>query len=66
MNKLNKKTTVQSAQLRQLFSASNVSLITSTLLAAILAYMQREVIASPVVLAWLSLRSEERRVGKEC
>lgn len=55
MNKLNKKTAIQSAQLRQLFSASNVSLITSTLLAAILAYMQREVIASSVVLAWLSL-----------
>ena len=55
MNELNKKTAVQSAQLRQLFSASNVSLVTSTLLAAILAYMQREVIASSVVLAWLSL-----------
>ena len=55
MNKLNKKRAVQSAQLRQLFSASNVSLVTSTLLAAILAYMQREVIASSVVLAWLSL-----------
>jgi diguanylate cyclase (GGDEF)-like protein/PAS domain S-box-containing protein len=52
---LNKKTAVVSAQLRQLFSASKVSLITSTLLAAILAYMQREVIASSVVLAWLSL-----------
>jgi len=55
MNKLNKKTAIQSAQLRQLFSASNVSLITSTLLAVILAFMQREVIASSVVLAWLSL-----------
>jgi diguanylate cyclase (GGDEF)-like protein/PAS domain S-box-containing protein len=55
MNHLNKKTTVQSAQLRQLFFASKVSLVTSTLLAAILAYMQREVIAPSVVLAWLSL-----------
>ena len=55
MNELSKKTAVQSAQLRQLFSASNVSLVTSTLLAAILAYMQREVIASSVVLAWFSL-----------
>ena len=55
MNELSKKTAVQSAQLRQLFSASNVSLVTSTLLATILAYMQREVIASSVVLAWLSL-----------
>ena len=55
MNELSKKTAVQSAQLRQLFCASNVSLVTSTLLATILAYMQREVIASSVVLAWLSL-----------
>ena len=47
-------TAVQSAQLRQLFSASNVSLLTSTILAAILAYMQHEVIASSVVLTWLS------------
>ncbi len=54
-NKLDKKTAIQSAQLRQLFSASNVSLITSTLLAVILAFMQREVIASSVVVAWLSL-----------
>jgi diguanylate cyclase (GGDEF)-like protein/PAS domain S-box-containing protein len=55
MNKLSKTTAVQSAQLRQLFSASNVSLVTSTLLAAILAYIQREVIASSVVLVWFSL-----------
>lgn len=52
---MNKKTTIQSAQLRQLFSASNVSLITSTLLAAILAFMQRAVIESIVVLTWFSL-----------
>jgi diguanylate cyclase (GGDEF)-like protein/PAS domain S-box-containing protein len=55
MNNLNKETAIQSAQLRQLFSASKVSLVTSTLLAAILAYMQREVIASSVVIAWFSL-----------
>ena len=55
MNTLNKKTAVQSAQLRQLFSESNVSLLTSTLLAAILAYIQRDVITSSVVFAWLSL-----------
>jgi len=55
MNNSNKKTAVQAAQLRQLFSASNVSLVTSTLLAVILAYLQLEVIASSVVLAWLSL-----------
>jgi diguanylate cyclase (GGDEF)-like protein/PAS domain S-box-containing protein len=55
MNKLNKNTAIQSAQLRQLFSTSIVSVITSTLLALILAYMQREVIAFSVVLGWLSL-----------
>jgi PAS domain S-box-containing protein len=55
MNNSNKKTAVQAAQLRQLFSMSNVSLITSTLLAVILAYLQREVIAFSVVLPWLSL-----------
>jgi PAS domain S-box-containing protein len=55
MNNSNKKTAVQAAQLRQLFSASNLSLVTSTLLALILAYLQREVIASSVILAWLSL-----------
>jgi len=54
MSKLNKKTAIRSAQLRQLFSASKVTLITGTLLAAILAYMQREVIASSVVFAWFS------------
>ncbi len=55
MINLNKKTAVQSAQLRQLFSASYASLVTSTLLAGILAYMQREVITSSVVLVWISL-----------
>ena len=52
---MNKNTTIQSAQLHQLFSASIVSLITSTLLATILAYIQREVISHSVVLVWLSL-----------
>jgi diguanylate cyclase (GGDEF)-like protein/PAS domain S-box-containing protein len=55
MNQLNKNTTVQSKQLQQLFSGSIVSLVTSSLLAMILAYMQREVIPSAVVLMWLSL-----------
>lgn len=55
MNNSNKKAAVQAAQLRQLFSASNRSLVTSTLLAVILAYLQREVIASSVVLTWLFL-----------
>nr|WP_253734699.1 bifunctional diguanylate cyclase/phosphodiesterase [Methylomonas sp. ZR1] len=38
-----------------MFAASNVSLISSTLLAAILAYMQRDMIAAHVVLSWLTL-----------
>jgi len=54
-NNANQKTEVQSAQLRQLFSASNASLVTSTLLAALLAYMQSRLIASSVILAWYSL-----------
>ena len=55
MNKLNKKIAIQSAQLRQLYSSSILSVLTGTLLALILAYMQREVVASSVVLGWLSL-----------
>jgi len=41
--------------MQQMFSTSNASLATSTLLAAILAYVQYKVIASTVVFAWLSL-----------
>ncbi|MDD2661991.1 MAG: PAS domain S-box protein, partial [Methylococcales bacterium] len=52
---MNINTAIQSAQLRQLFSSSILSLITSTILALILAYMQREAIASSVILGWLSL-----------
>jgi len=55
MNSLDKKTAIQSEQLRQMYSASIVPLITSTLLAAILAYMQRDVIDTSVVVAWFSL-----------
>lgn len=54
-NNANKKTAVQSAQLRHLFSVSKVSIVTSTLLAAILAYMQGDVIAYPVVITWFFL-----------
>jgi diguanylate cyclase (GGDEF)-like protein/PAS domain S-box-containing protein len=55
MIKLNNKAAIKSAQLRQLFSACNVSLVTSTLLAMILAYIQRHVIASSVIYGWLVL-----------
>ena len=52
---LNRTTAIQSAQLRQLLSVSRVSLIASVLLALILAYMQRGVIASSVLVAWVVL-----------
>ncbi len=55
MNNLNKKTAIQSTQLQQLLSASNMALVTSTLLAMILAYMQYEVVAFTVVIVWLSI-----------
>ena len=45
----------QVIQTRQLFATSNIAQITSVILAAILAYMQREVIGSVVVLSWFSL-----------
>lgn len=51
---MKKKTAVQSAQLQQLLSASNTALITSTLLATILAYMQRQVILFSIVIVWYS------------
>jgi diguanylate cyclase (GGDEF)-like protein/PAS domain S-box-containing protein len=55
MSNPNKQAAIQAAQLRQLFSASNASLISSTLLAGILAYMQRDVISGSVVITWLTL-----------
>jgi diguanylate cyclase (GGDEF)-like protein/PAS domain S-box-containing protein len=51
-NSLNKRSAIQSAQMRQLLSISNVSLPTSMLIATILAYVQREVISSQVLLSW--------------
>ena len=55
MNSFGKKATARSLQLQQLLSASNASLFASAMLAAILAYMQREVIAAGVVAVWISL-----------
>jgi len=52
---LDNKTAIQPLQLQQLLSASNMSLIVSALLAAIFAYMQSEVIAPTVVIAWYFL-----------
>lgn len=45
---------IQSLQLQQMVSGGIVSLATSTLLALILAYTQREVIAPGEILTWLS------------
>jgi diguanylate cyclase (GGDEF)-like protein/PAS domain S-box-containing protein len=52
---IDKNTAVESARIRHLFSASKSALIASTLLASILAFIQREVIASSVVIVWFSL-----------
>ena len=53
-NSLDKRSAIQSAQMRQLLSISNVSLLASILIATILAYVQREVISSQVLLTWYS------------
>jgi len=45
---------IQSVQMRQMMDASNMSLVISTLLAAILAFMQRDVIDTAVVIAWFA------------
>lgn len=55
MDKPNNKTAIQAMQTHQMFAASNISLLTSLLLAAILAFMQHEVIADEVVLSWFAL-----------
>lgn len=55
MNNLNKKAAIQSELLRQMYSASIVPLVTSVTLAAILAYIQLEVIRSAIVVAWFSV-----------
>jgi diguanylate cyclase (GGDEF)-like protein/PAS domain S-box-containing protein len=55
LNAFDKKSSVVSARVKHLFSASKIALITSLLLASILAFMQREVIATSIVIAWFSL-----------
>ncbi|MDO8350605.1 MAG: EAL domain-containing protein [Gallionella sp.] len=52
---LNNQTAIQSVQTRQMFAASPMSLFTSTLLAAILAVMQRDAVEQILVVAWFSL-----------
>lgn len=46
---------IQSAQTRQVYAASKVSMLTSTLLALLLALIQTDVIDSTVVWSWLAL-----------
>lgn len=52
---MDKKIAIQAALIRQMLASSNTTIITSVLLAAVLAYMQHGVIASAAVLAWFSL-----------
>jgi diguanylate cyclase (GGDEF)-like protein/PAS domain S-box-containing protein len=49
------KVVVESAKLKHLFSASKVALISGTLLASILAFMMKDVIAASVVVTWFIL-----------
>ena len=53
--KIDKKTAVEFERIRHLFSDNKLALIASTLLASILAFMEREVIASSVIAVWYSL-----------
>ena len=55
MNNMDKKTAIQFEQLRQLYSGNSVPLVSSTVLAGILAFMQRNVISTTVVVSWFSL-----------
>jgi diguanylate cyclase (GGDEF)-like protein/PAS domain S-box-containing protein len=55
INSPDNQAAIQSAQLRQLLAVSNVSLIASVVLAAILAYMVRNTAGPGVLLAWCLL-----------
>jgi len=55
MNNPDKKIAIQAAQTRQMFAACNMSLVTSLLLAALLAVMQWNVVAHEVIFVWLAL-----------
>jgi len=54
-NNIDKKIAIESTKIKHLFSASQTALITSTLLASILAFMQRGVIASSIIIIWFLL-----------
>lgn len=55
MSNPDKKTLIKSEQMRQLFTASTVSLSGSIILASILAYGQHDVIDTATVVTWLSM-----------
>ncbi len=54
-NKLDKKTAIQLEQLNHLYSVNFLPLFTSVTLAAILAFVQRDVVNLSVIVVWLSL-----------
>ena len=54
MTSLDKKAAIQAEQLRQMYSANVAPLVSSTILAAILAYIQRDVINLAIVVIWFS------------
>src|ERR1035437_6397720 len=55
MNNLNNKTATQPLQTQQMIAASSVSLVSNTLLAAILAFVQQDVVGYAVAFTWLAL-----------
>jgi diguanylate cyclase (GGDEF)-like protein/PAS domain S-box-containing protein len=55
MDNVNIKSALQSEQLRQMLATGNVSLSVSIFLAAILAYVQRDLIAITVLVPWFFL-----------
>jgi diguanylate cyclase (GGDEF)-like protein/PAS domain S-box-containing protein len=55
MNNLTQNYEIQTSRLKQLLSSSRVAILSSTILAGILAYMQLTVITTSIVIAWLSL-----------
>jgi diguanylate cyclase (GGDEF)-like protein/PAS domain S-box-containing protein len=55
LNNFDKNIAVEAARVKHLFSASKIALTTGILLASILAFMQRDVISTFVVIVWFSL-----------
>jgi diguanylate cyclase (GGDEF)-like protein/PAS domain S-box-containing protein len=55
MNSPENITAIKAEQLRQMFSVSSLTLVSSVVLAAILVYLQREVIAFSIIVSWFSL-----------